>query len=466
MSSEQTDANKTSTLANLNEWSINATETTGNFETPNTKRASSEEQITSEYSNPVDFAEQARHYSESIDKILVTETVHQANATDEEIITTSNTPKTTEQLLTTEIPNLGPTRLDVSQYKKSNKLTNSNNLDIPARPADVFQRRLHPLYIENEDKHVCYCEENRNLFLQAELEALRIGTHELLPARQRALEDGALVDGGAVLLCMSASNNTYNCVRTINATHNLLYCEFVTGLITYYNLRIGKLARVEMPRQYDYYVGEAIREIRACMKQASSIMISLRDAKQSEIFDNDRKEYFHNQLQQLLLRAVVVVMGILIPQVPAQKMTHIRRLNPRITNEYLNPKAARPVVNCARSCRPATNLIDKLPRRATKPAAAISRMPGTGVIIPISLSADIHQSFMDHLTGFVNLGLGGDRDFATRPELKKCDSKTVTRARRTANADWWITPGTPGMRPRDLFTTSRDNRESVGVIFH
>ncbi|GBP14825.1 Possible lysine-specific histone demethylase 1 [Eumeta japonica] len=42
----------------------------------------------------------------------------------------------------------------------------------------------------------------------------------------------------------------------------------------------------------------------------------------------------------------------------------------------------------------------------------------------------------------------------------------VTRARRTASADWWITPGTAGMRPRDLFTTLHDYRESVGVIFH
>ncbi|GBP13846.1 hypothetical protein EVAR_101658_1, partial [Eumeta japonica] len=38
----------------------------------------------------------------------------------------------------------------------------------------------------------------------------------------------------------------------------------------------------------------------------------------------------------------------------------------------------------------------------------------------------------------------------------------MTRARRTASADWWITPGTAGMRPRDLFTTSRDYQESVG----
>ncbi|GBP61560.1 hypothetical protein EVAR_46421_1 [Eumeta japonica] len=40
----------------------------------------------------------------------------------------------------------------------------------------------------------------------------------------------------------------------------------------------------------------------------------------------------------------------------------------------------------------------------------------------------------------------------------------VTRARRTASVDWWITPGTAGMRPRDLFRTSRDYRESVGRL--
>ncbi|GBP44596.1 hypothetical protein EVAR_75053_1 [Eumeta japonica] len=59
---------------------------------------------------------------------------------------------------------------------------------------------------------------------------------------------------------------------------------------------------------------------------------------------------------------------------------------------------------------------------------------------------------------------------APRLNVNECQSialsEEVTRARRTASADWWITPGTTGMRPRDLFTTSRDYRESVGVIFH
>ncbi|XP_017848253.1 extracellular sulfatase SULF-1 homolog isoform X2 [Drosophila busckii] len=38
--------------------------------------------------------------------------------------------------------------------------------------------------------------------------------------------------------CMNANNNTYSCLRTINITHNFLYCEFTTGLVTFYNLKI------------------------------------------------------------------------------------------------------------------------------------------------------------------------------------------------------------------------------------
>lgn len=45
---------------------------------------------------------------------------------------------------------------------------------------------------------------------------------------------------GPFCFCMNANNNTYSCVRTINATHNFLYCEFTTGLVTFYNLRVGE----------------------------------------------------------------------------------------------------------------------------------------------------------------------------------------------------------------------------------
>ncbi len=44
---------------------------------------------------------------------------------------------------------------------------------------------------------------------------------------------------GPFCACVNSNTNTYSCVRTINATHNYLYCEFVSGIITYYNLKVG-----------------------------------------------------------------------------------------------------------------------------------------------------------------------------------------------------------------------------------
>lgn len=56
---------------------------------------------------------------------------------------------------------------------------------------------------------------------------------------------------GPFCFCMNANNNTYSCVRTINSTHNFLYCEFTTGFVTYYNLRIGEYQLMSSRPGYD-----------------------------------------------------------------------------------------------------------------------------------------------------------------------------------------------------------------------
>lgn len=104
------------------------------------------------------FFHNAQHYNSAIDKILATEDPTVKISTE-----TPSTSKPTIMPATIDILNLGPTRFDVSEYEQRNpnKGISKDDAGVFGQPVDVFQRRLHPLFIENEDKHVCYCEEGR-----------------------------------------------------------------------------------------------------------------------------------------------------------------------------------------------------------------------------------------------------------------------------------------------------------------
>ncbi|XP_001606010.2 extracellular sulfatase SULF-1 homolog [Nasonia vitripennis] len=127
------------------------------------------------------------------------------------------------------------------------------------------QPRRNPATPSQERQHKCFCEPDP--YVRDDKEAAKEEKRRLKEERMRKkerklrkkakLEKECLTEkmncfehdndhwrtaplwtSGPFCFCMNANNNTYSCIRTINATHNFLYCEFTTGLVTFYNLRI------------------------------------------------------------------------------------------------------------------------------------------------------------------------------------------------------------------------------------
>lgn len=73
---------------------------------------------------------------------------------------------------------------------------------------------------------------------------------------------------GPFCFCQNANNNTFWCLRTINESHNLLYCEFVTGFITFYDLNTDPYQMRNAVYDLDYGTLETLRmqlnKLRSC----------------------------------------------------------------------------------------------------------------------------------------------------------------------------------------------------------
>lgn len=198
---------------------------------------------------------------------------------------------------------LGPARIDVTilespdRKHKQGMTATSNNGRLPAMQNDPLEAR-HKCYCEpdvKKDEKELAREERRRLKeerLKKKERKLRKKAKlekECLTEKMNCFEHdndhwrtAPLWNAGPFCFCMNANNNTYSCIRTINKTHDFLYCEFTTGLVTYYNLRIdpfeqwNRVSDLKPPERS--YLHDQLEHLKGCKGTWDCTVGSAREA--------------------------------------------------------------------------------------------------------------------------------------------------------------------------------------------
>ncbi|XP_076176786.1 extracellular sulfatase Sulf1 [Ptiloglossa arizonensis] len=201
--------------------------------------------------------------------------------------------------------NLGPSRIDVTILESPDRKNRQDIIDIASN------RRLPPmLNTPLEARHKCYCEPDtytKKDEKEIAREERRRLKEERLKKKERKLRKKAKLEkecltekmncfehdndhwrtaplwsAGPFCFCMNANNNTYSCIRTINATHNFLYCEFTTGLVTYYNLRIDPFEQwnriSSLTTAERSYLHDQLKHLKGCKGTRDCTVGSAREA--------------------------------------------------------------------------------------------------------------------------------------------------------------------------------------------
>ncbi|KAA0707699.1 Extracellular sulfatase [Triplophysa tibetana] len=148
------------------------------------------------------------------------------------------------ETLQTKIKNLREVRGHLKQVRPKECDCNQNMFQPPNRNLlKLKPGRIHSLKMASKDKKQWLMkDQKRRKKLRKFLKRLRDNDTCSMPGLTCFTHDNQhwhtapFWTMGTFCACTSANNNTYWCLRTINDTHNFLFCEFATGFLEYFDL--------------------------------------------------------------------------------------------------------------------------------------------------------------------------------------------------------------------------------------